>query len=194
MLKYKDKLNRFCYVNGQFNGTKILKNFAVVFVFNRTMEGWSKINIKILSTVSAFVILISIPIIFLFSYEESEQFEGFPVPKAADLTANKSNLESYKWGPASEENGLPLRYQAIIRLWGWEKKEQEGALTVYEKDEKKVDLVSLTNYLSLSTSGKWTHNSSLPLNCPVIRIRKLIEEKLFYSLTIIPDCLKILYL
>lgn len=119
------------------------------------MEGWTKINKKILGKLIAFVVLlIGIPLIFLFSYEESEQFSGFPVPKTAELTANKSNFETYKWGPASEENGLPLRYQAIIKLWGWEKKEQEGALTVYEKDGKEVGIISLTDYLSVSTSGK----------------------------------------
>ena len=69
------------------------------------------------------------------------------------MTANKSKLEAYNWGPASEENGLPLRYRAIIKLWGWEKKEQEGSLTVYEKDGNEVDVISQTNYLSLSTSG-----------------------------------------
>ncbi len=69
------------------------------------------------------------------------------------MTANKSKLVAYNWGPASEENGLPLRYQAIIKLWGWEKKEREGSLTVYEKDGQEVDVNSQTDYLSLSTSG-----------------------------------------
>jgi hypothetical protein len=96
-----------------------------------------EINKKILGKLIVFaVLLIGIPLIFLFSYRESEEFEGFPVPKTAELTENKSKLEKYKWGSASEENGLPLRYQLIIRLWGWEKKEQEGALSIYEKDGK----------------------------------------------------------
>lgn len=111
-------------------------------------------NKKLLNKILAFAILIGIPIIYFLSFEESNQFEGFPVPKSAELTTNKSNLETYHWGPASEENGLPLRYLAIIRLWGWEKKEQEGALTLYEKGGKRVELVSLTDYLSLSTSER----------------------------------------
>ncbi|MCM3731528.1 hypothetical protein M3196_07615 [Fictibacillus nanhaiensis] len=95
--------------------------------------------------------LIGIPLIFLFSFRESEEFKGFPVPKSAELIENKSKLEKYKWESASEENGLPLRYQLIIKLWGWEKKEQEGALSIYEKDGKEVGVISLTDYLSLSS-------------------------------------------
>lgn len=86
-----------------------------------------------------------------FSFEESKTFKGFPVPKYAELTSSSENLEEYDWGPASEENGLPLRYQAIIRLWGWEVKEVMGTLTVYHKDGQEVDLISQTDYLSLST-------------------------------------------
>jgi hypothetical protein len=97
------------------------------------------------------VILISIPFIFLFPYRESEEFKGFPVPMTAELTENKSKLEKYNWGSASEENGLPLRYQLIIKLWGWEKKEQEGALSIYEKNGIEVGVISLTDYLSLSS-------------------------------------------
>ena len=97
-----------------------------------------KVNKNILGKISIFAILIIVSIIFLFSYQESEKFEGFPVPIGAELTSIKGRYESYKWEAASEENGLPLRYQAIIRLWGWEKKEQEGALTVYEKDGREV--------------------------------------------------------
>ncbi|WP_080848622.1 hypothetical protein [Cytobacillus gottheilii] len=102
--------------------------------------------------ISIIVILILMPVIFLLSYEESETFEGFPVPKMAVLTKSQSDLEAYEWGPASEENGLPLRYMAIIRLWGWDKKEQEGALTTYEKDGREVELLSQTDYLGLSSS------------------------------------------
>lgn len=97
---------------------------------------------------------ISIPLVFLFSYEESEQFEGFPVPKTAELLNTKNTSESYGYGPASEENGLPIRYKAIIFLWGWKKKEEVGALTVYEKDGIEVDVISLTDHLSLNTPGE----------------------------------------
>jgi hypothetical protein len=111
-----------------------------------------KMNKNLRGKIFIIAILILVPVIFLFSYEESETFAGFPVPRTAELTKSQSNLEAYEWGPASEENGLPLRYLAIIRLWGWEKKEQEGALTIYEKDGREVELLSLTDYLGLSSS------------------------------------------
>jgi hypothetical protein len=96
-------------------------------------------------------LLISITFIFLFSFRESQEFKGFPVPKTAELTEKKSKLEKYKWDSASEENGLPLRYQLIIKLWGWDKREQMGALSIYEKNGEEVGVISLTDYLSLST-------------------------------------------
>lgn len=98
-------------------------------------------------------ILLILTALFFFSYKESETFKGFPVPKTADLTKVESGLETYDWGPASEENGLPLRYQAMIRLWGWKKTGGEGALTIYEKDGAEVELLSLTDYLGLSSSN-----------------------------------------
>lgn len=92
-------------------------------------------------------------LLFIFSsFEESETFKGFPVPRYAELTSSSATIEEYDWGPASEENGLPLRYKAIIRLWGWEVKEVMGSLTVYQKDGQEVDVISQTDYLSLSTS------------------------------------------
>jgi len=95
--------------------------------------------------------IVGILLIFFYSFEESKTFKGFPVPRYAELTSSSENLEEYDWGPASEENGLPLRYQAIIWLWGWKVKEVMGTLTVYHKDGQEVDLISQTDYLSLST-------------------------------------------
>ncbi|WP_404430772.1 hypothetical protein [Sutcliffiella horikoshii] len=86
-----------------------------------------------------------------FSFEESDTFKGFPVPKFVELTTSSATLEEYDWGPASEENGLHLRYKAVIRLWGWEVKEVMGSLTVYQKDGQEVDVISQNDYLSLST-------------------------------------------
>ncbi len=95
--------------------------------------------------------VVAILLFIFFSFEESETFKGFPVPKYAELTSSNGNLEEYHWGPASEENGLPLRYQTIIRLWGWKVKEVMGTLTVYHKDGQEVDVISQTDYLGLST-------------------------------------------
>jgi hypothetical protein len=103
------------------------------------------------------VSLISFFILFIFftvfSYEDSGVFKGFPVPKHAEVTVQEQKLEAFDWPPASEENGLPLRYRAIILLWGWEVKQQEGSLTVYKKGEQEVGVITQKNYLSLSDSG-----------------------------------------
>ncbi|WML27330.1 hypothetical protein [Neobacillus sp. OS1-33] len=77
---------------------------------------------------------------------------GFPVPKSAELLKEKDEFEAYKWSPASEENGIPLRYRIVINLNGWKKKEQEGSLTVYEKNNQEVDVISQTDYLSIGLS------------------------------------------
>jgi hypothetical protein len=119
-----------------------MKQIRRVIEINKNRLG--KLFVKI-------VLILGIPIIFLFSYRESEEFKGFPVPKTAELTENKSKLEKYNWGSASEENGLPLRYQLMIKLWGWEKKEQEGAYSIYVKDGEEVGVTSLTDYFSLSS-------------------------------------------
>lgn len=67
------------------------------------------------------VLFISTAFIYLFSFKESKEFTGFPVPKGAELTEKESKLEKYNWASASEEYGFPLRYQLIIKLWGWDK-------------------------------------------------------------------------
>ncbi|CAG9621306.1 hypothetical protein BACCIP111883_02078 [Sutcliffiella rhizosphaerae] len=63
------------------------------------------------------MLMMTICLFVYFSFEESQSFEGFPIPKSAELTNKKVNFEEYDWKPASEENGLPLRYLAIIKLW-----------------------------------------------------------------------------
>ncbi|KYC94284.1 hypothetical protein B5V88_13220 [Heyndrickxia sporothermodurans] len=94
-----------------------------------------------------FIVLLSS--ITIFSYEESKKFKGFPVPKHAKLTKSRADFEAYDWSPASEEEGLPLRYLLIIKLKGWKKTFEEGSLTIYEKDGYKIDVISQTDYLSL---------------------------------------------
>lgn len=106
-----------------------------------------KIGFGIVTLTTLLILVVSV---IYFSYEESNTFKGFPVPKNAELTDNKVNFEAYYWAPASEENGLPLRYRTIIKLWGWDKKEQMGSLTVYHKDGKEIDVISQRDYLSLS--------------------------------------------
>jgi hypothetical protein len=105
----------------------------------------------IISTVFI-IILILISNLFFFGYRESTVNAGFPVPKSAELVKeNMENMnEEFHWRYASEENGLPYFYKAVIRGWGWKKESQEGSHTVYEKEGRKVYVISQTDYLFIS--------------------------------------------
>ncbi|NYF23286.1 hypothetical protein [Sporosarcina sp. JAI121] len=85
------------------------------------------------------------------TFEEAIYSEGFPVPGKARIVKVSSvkSFESYSWKPASEENGLPIRYQLIIRLSGWKKVNQVDGMTTYEKEGQKVDIVSRNNHLGI---------------------------------------------
>ncbi|WP_273126774.1 hypothetical protein [Bacillus weihaiensis] len=60
-------------------------------------------------------------------------------------------VESYEWWAASEENGLPFYYLIIIRLNGWTPTEVMGSMTVYEKGDHQVAVISQEDYLGLSS-------------------------------------------
>lgn len=75
-----------------------------------------------------------------FAYIPSDKFSGFPVPKDAELEKETAHANIYEWSKASEENGIPQ---------GWKEKEREGASTYYEKEDKKIDLISQTDELTL---------------------------------------------
>ncbi|MEC0273108.1 hypothetical protein [Peribacillus frigoritolerans] len=109
---------------------------------------------KAIILVISMVILASIFSYFFLSYRDSAINKGFPIPLGAKLLNkdDKEMYEEYKWGPASEENGLPLYYLTVIKLWGWDKKSQEGAMTIYEKDGKKLCVISQTDSLFVSPS------------------------------------------
>ncbi len=102
-----------------------------------------------------FITLIAFIIAFTFYYgqtfEEAIYSEGFPVPGQAKISkvSSKNGFESYTWQPATEENGLPLRYKLMIRLSGWKKADRMGAMTTYEKDGRTVDIISQKNYLGI---------------------------------------------
>lgn len=96
--------------------------------------------------------LTSFSVVYFLSCKESSVVAGFPVPVTAELTKEDKTemFEIYDWRRASEENGLPLSYLAMIRLWGWKEADVMGTMTTYEKDGRKVDVVSQTRYLSIS--------------------------------------------
>ncbi len=84
-----------------------------------------------------------------FAYIPSDKFSGFPVPKNAQLVKGSERVDMYDWSKASEENGIPSGYKLVIKSKGWKEKDREGASTYYEKGNKKVDLISQTNELTL---------------------------------------------
>lgn len=106
----------------------------------------NKISIAIIST-----LLIGGILIFAtyFSYEESNKFFNFPIPKNAELLNDKDDVAIYNWSKASEENGIPFIYEIIIKSKGWSKAGREGALTFYEKEGHRIELISQTDQLTL---------------------------------------------
>lgn len=104
-----------------------------------------------ISGVIIFLVLI-VGILFFtiyFAYEENNKFFSFPIPKSAELVSDKEGVSIYKWSKASEENGVPFIYGQIIKLKGWDKGSREGASIYYEKGERRIDLISQTDQLTL---------------------------------------------
>ncbi|WP_298831037.1 hypothetical protein [uncultured Planococcus sp.] len=84
-----------------------------------------------------------------FSYETSEDYADFPIPKKAALIEKNQDSRSYTWKKASEENGIPLSYEIVLKLSGWEKQEREGASVSYRKGDKHIDVISQAQLLTL---------------------------------------------
>jgi hypothetical protein len=100
----------------------------------------------------ACTVIAALLIYFYGLYHSSPLAEDFPVPVSAKLneSSNDKAFEEYSWSLASEENGLPAAYLLAIRLWGWKKIDQMGAMTTYEKKGKKLDVISQTDYLFIA--------------------------------------------
>ncbi len=90
----------------------------------------------------------------VFAYEESEKFNGFPIPKYAKVTKVENDFEAYTRIGTSEtkKDGLPFLYRLHIKERGWKKIFQEGALTTYKKDNHKIDVVTENGYLSIGVN------------------------------------------
>lgn len=85
-----------------------------------------------------------------FSYEASSAaLSGFPVPKSAILTEENEVAKLYEWNRASEENGIPLGYEVVLKANGWEKGSRQGASVRYTKGQEQIDVISATNRLIL---------------------------------------------
>jgi hypothetical protein len=88
---------------------------------------------------------------YVHSYKELIHFNNFPVPGNAINTKNIANskVEEFTWNAASEENGIPKRYLAVIRLNGWKDTTDQGSdsTITFEKNGMKIDILTSTDYL-----------------------------------------------
>ena len=96
-----------------------------------------------------FAIVFALILYYSQSFKDSVFTEGFPIPGKAELhkISGEHKLESYNWNRASEDDGLPLRYKAVIRLAGWKKVDSFGAMTSFEKDGVMIEVISTTNMI-----------------------------------------------
>ncbi len=88
--------------------------------------------------------------IYAFAFRQSAKFFGFPIPVSAKLVKDKQSVEMYKWWEASEVNGLPYVYRKEIQWCGWKQIDREGAMTIYEKNGKKVSVISFDHTFSVA--------------------------------------------
>jgi hypothetical protein len=86
------------------------------------------------------------------SFVQIQEFDGFPIPKDAEVIKEEESFIEYNWSKASEENGIPKRYQKELKKEGWEIVWREGSATIYRKGDIRVVLISSTDYLSISLS------------------------------------------
>ncbi|MDR0136787.1 hypothetical protein RFW18_03450 [Metabacillus idriensis] len=102
----------------------------------------------------ACTVIAAVLLYFYGLYHSSKVAGNFPVPVSAKLSesSDEKAYEEYSWTLASEENGLPSAYLLAINLWGWKKVDQMGALTTYEKNGEKIDVISQTDYLFIAKS------------------------------------------
>ncbi|AXI28632.1 hypothetical protein ACFW1J_15295 [Priestia aryabhattai] len=108
-----------------------------------------KKNVTITLTAIVLIGAATFYFVTFFAYTPSDKFFGFPVPKNAQLVKENERVDMYDWSKASEEKGIPSGYKLVIKSKGWQEKDQEGASTYYEKGNKKIDLISQTNELTL---------------------------------------------
>lgn len=99
------------------------------------------------------IIIVIIAVYFVLTYisfEQVQKFGGFPLPKDAEVIKEEENFIEYNWSKASEEDGIPKRYQKELEKEGWEIDWLEGAGTIYTKNDIKVLLICSEKYLSIS--------------------------------------------
>lgn len=86
--------------------------------------------------------------VLISSCQADAELLDFPVPKSATLVEENEFGKNYDWPKASGDNGIPWSYQLALKLNGWKK--IEGELTpIYQKDDKKIDLIATADHLSV---------------------------------------------
>ncbi|MFT8362722.1 MAG: hypothetical protein ABF608_06030 [Sporolactobacillus sp.] len=93
---------------------------------------------------------------FVLGFRASTVNSGLPIPRSATVTKvdEKHDAEFYHWSSASEENGLPGPYMVALKMWGWHKEGQSGALNLYEKGSQVVEILSFTHRIVIGKGYK----------------------------------------
>lgn len=98
----------------------------------------------------AFLTALMIVGFYLFDlYKPDPTLNGFPVPNHAVLVKEHEVGKNFEWSRASEEHGIPLDYELVLKLRGWDKGEREGAAVEYTKGDHVITLISQTDILDL---------------------------------------------
>ncbi|RLQ89883.1 hypothetical protein [Planomicrobium sp. Y74] len=86
--------------------------------------------------------------VLISSYKADAELLDFPVPQSATLVEENEFGKNYDWPKASGDNEIPWSYQWALKLNDWEK--VKGELTpIYQQDDKKIDLITTTDHLSI---------------------------------------------
>ncbi|WP_422124530.1 hypothetical protein DHX103_06840 [Planococcus sp. X10-3] len=96
------------------------------------------------------LVLIGGLFMLLSNYKADAELSGFPVPQNAELVEENKYGKNFDWSKASGDHGIPWSYRLALKLDGWQK--VEGELTpIYQKDDKRIDLIATTDHLSVLT-------------------------------------------
>lgn len=91
---------------------------------------------------------------FWFSFEKSTLSPQIPVPKMATYQSYQSDYqtETYEWKSVTEERGIPIRYQTMLRLNGWKREITLGQMTVYRRGDEEFYLLTRDGEFSIRKS------------------------------------------
>lgn len=125
---------------------------GIIYKFSRVFnEEGGSFMMKIFGWVLAVLVFIGVGLYSttVFAYHSSKELFNFPVPKHAELIEENTNCKTYEWSHASEENGIPVAYELVLKVNGWEKGESEGSSVYYIKGNHQIDVISNTDLLTL---------------------------------------------